>query len=138
MFDVREIRPGLALFMDADVLVAAGASCTGQQQGRANGAHYFVCVAAERDVSDWVATSSHPGVGRVRVRSKSGHPGWVSRSTYADLWQVWTATDDVVRRAALAAGDASERGWRNLAALRCLFDARIVACVTEAKRDASL
>lgn len=111
MLDRREIRPGLALFMDAEALVAAGASYTGQEYGRAHGPHYFVCIALGPDVSDWVATSSHPALGRILVRSKSGHPGWVSRPTYADLWQVWTATSDAVRHAAVAGGDASERGW---------------------------
>jgi len=125
MLGAREIRPGLALFIDADVLVAAGASFTGQEHGRAHGPHYFVCIAAGDEASEWVATSSNPALGRILIRRKSGHPGWVSRPSYADLWQVWTATNDTVGRAAVAAGDASAPGGRHLAALRFLFDARV-------------
>ena len=127
MLDAREIRPGLALFLDPDFLLARGASYTGQEQGRVRGPHYFVCVSVVGDASEWVATSSHPALGRILIRRKSGHPGWVKPPSYADLWQVWTATNDAVTRAALAAGDASAPGARNLAALRFLFDARCAA-----------
>ena len=119
MLDPFEIRAGLAAFLDPDEFLRAKATCT-SPGGRATTPHYFICISVRGTESDWVATSSHPGPGRVRVRRKWGHPSWVEPGTYADIYQVWTTEAWVVRVASVV--DRSRRTQRNFASLDFLHD----------------
>jgi hypothetical protein len=111
-----ELLRGLALHLDARVLVANGATFTGGVIGRAYGRHYFVYLGADL----WLATSSQAATGRVQIHRKFGQDrGWRDRPTYADMWQVWTIPFEAVRLAALVS-DRSQRGRRNYANLECL------------------
>lgn len=119
MLDPFELRPGLVAFLDPDEFLRAGARCT-SPGGRAFTPHYFICVAVRGTESDWMATSSRPGPGRVLVDRKWGHPAWVHPDTYADIYQVWTVEAWVIRVASVA--DRSRRLQRNSASLDFLYD----------------
>ena len=106
-------------FLDPDELLRAGGTCT-SSGGRAATPHYFLCVAVRGTESEWMATSSHPGPGRVQVTRKWGHPLWVEPETYADIYQVWTTEAWVVRVASVL--DRSTRTQRNSASLDFLYD----------------
>jgi len=124
VLDPFEIRPGLAAFLDPDEFLRARATCT-SLGGRATTPHYFICVAVRGTESDWMATSSRPGPGRVLVRRKWGHPLWVEPDTYADIYQVWTTEAWVVRAASVI--DRSRRTQRNSASLDFLYDQECAA-----------
>ena len=110
-----EVRSGLVLFMDPNVLVDEGAVLGGF--GRPiDTPHYFICIATDGSTSSWVAASSHNGPCRLPVTRKSGHPGWVGRATFVVPFHVWTAPFEAVALAS-AGVDFSVPGLRNLAAV---------------------
>jgi hypothetical protein len=115
-----ELRPGLAMFLEPELMLASNATFSGGQAGRARRGHYFLYLGTSDAGTDWLATSSKPAQGRVEIRAKSGPRGaWRSNQTYADMWQVWTVQFEVVQRVALQC-DRSIRGQRNYADLECL------------------
>ena len=115
MLRPSEIRPGLAVFMDPDALLDAGAVVDGAGPVVAD-AHYFVCIAVHGTTSEWVVATSHNGPGRLPIRRKVGHPGWVRCDSFVVPSQVWIFSIAAITKAS-AGLDLSRPGARNLASL---------------------
>ena len=115
MIATHEIRGGIVLYLDPDELEAEGGMCTGAGPGRVEGAHFFVCIAANEQSGNWVPLFSGAGPYRdlVPYEEKAGHAGWRDSTTYFHERQVWQAPHSAVVAAAIAAGDLSEAGQRN-------------------------
>jgi hypothetical protein len=109
-----EIRPGLVLLLDPDVLLAHGA--VPSIENRVKGMHFFVCTSVEDDGSTWTPTFSKFVPGRVSIppTSKIGHPKWTTGESFFELSEVWTnVTAVAVAVAADAANDLSTQRQRN-------------------------
>lgn len=114
-----EVRPGLALHLDAEFLLHCGATFTGHPLRRAVGPHYFICKGVRGSVTQWCAASSKPGNERVRVTKKRGARCWTGRDTYAIPEQVWTIEMSPLLLA--AEEDFTRPGTRNYADLDWLL-----------------
>ena len=115
MIATHEIHEGLVLHLDPDELEAEGGVCTGAERGRVQGTHFFVCIAANEEVGNWVPLFSVAGPYRdlVPYAEKVGHPEWRKSTTYFHVRQVWQAPHSAVVAAAIAGGDLSRPGERN-------------------------
>ena len=54
MIQPHEIRDGLVLRLDPDELESRGARCASEPAYRVMGPHFFLCVAADESVGNWV------------------------------------------------------------------------------------
>lgn len=115
MIAMHEIKDGLVLYLDPDELEAEGAVCTGAGPARVQGAHFFVCIAANEASGNWVPLFSAAGPFRdlVPYEEKTGHPKWCETTTYFHTKQVWQAPHAAVVAASIAAGDLSQPSERN-------------------------
>lgn len=115
MIATHEIREGIVLYLDPDEFEAEGGVCTGAVPARAQGAHFFVCIAANEEVGNWVPLFSVAGPHRdlVPYHEKVGHPKWCESTTYFHRKQVWQAPHSAAVAAAIAGGDLSRPGERN-------------------------
>jgi hypothetical protein len=113
-----EIRVGLVLHFDPEVLIQNGSTFSCGATERVTGAHFFACVArdARSKTGTWVPCFGETGTDRVQIppQEKSGHPKWTAASTYYHPAQAWTVPDAAVEPAARAGKDASRQGARNL------------------------
>lgn len=115
MIATHEIEEGLVLYLDPDELEAEGGVCTDTGRARVQGSHFFVCIAANEEVGNWVPLFSVAGPYRdlVPYDEKVGHPNWRESTTYFHRKQVWQAPHSAVVAAAIAGGDLSRTGERN-------------------------
>lgn len=106
---------GLALHLDPSVLEAEGGVYSTPRELRIEGDHYFVCVACDADRGNWVPLYSHCGHRRLEIphEHKRGHAGWVDKTSFYRVEQVWYAPHEAVIEAAEAGGDLSRPGARN-------------------------
>jgi hypothetical protein len=114
MIKAHEIKDGLVLCLDPDELEANGGGSDTTDSIRVQGAHFFVCIAANEQTGNWVPLFSAPG--RLRILfpndEKSGHPKWCESETYFHGEQIWQAPHAAVVAASIAGGDLSGPGSR--------------------------
>lgn len=116
MIKANEIRDGIVLRLDPDELESRGARCSSEAAYRVQGVHFFLCVATDGEVGNWVPLFPDPGPRRDILPNdhKIGPAGWRSSETYFHTEQVWQAPNAAVPEAAIAGGDLSEADARNL------------------------
>jgi len=115
MIAAHEIQDGLVLHLDPDELEAEGGACNETQSYRVQGTHFFLCVASNEQVGNWIPLFSVAGPLRALVpnEEKVGHPQWCESTTYFHVKQVWQAPHSAVVAAAIAGGDLSRPDSRN-------------------------
>ena len=122
-----EITPGLALFLDPDVMEQEGATYTCPPKNRVRGKHYFLVaqVVEWRESAMLLPLYSNGGKFRSRLRNAamSGSNYWVSGTWHWDVRQVWLAPLKSIPLAALIAGDKSRPVKRNRLAASALPEA---------------
>ena len=107
-FRVGDLTVGLALFVDPDVLLAEGASYTGEETARIQGRHYFLCLECGDSEGRWLPLfSTHRFDRQELVAAKTGHAGWTDKTSYFDPDQLWTVSHRAILHAARVAGDGS-------------------------------
>lgn len=112
---INEVTVGLVLHLNPDVLLAQGGYCSCTEDRRVRGNHWFVCVSVVGAQAQWCPLYSRDGIGRFALPAagRSGHPNWVSSRCFFHPAQVWSASFEAVRAAALAGNDLSTRQCRN-------------------------
>lgn len=115
MITEDEIGRELVLFLDPDVLEAAGATYTCSKPFRVVGGHYFLCIYADEEDGRWLPLYSAMGQGRkpLSMDGREGHPHWVEHPAHWHHRQVWWIKHSAVPAAADAAGDWSTAARRN-------------------------
>ncbi|MEM9173902.1 MAG: hypothetical protein AAGC67_01610 [Myxococcota bacterium] len=115
MISANEIRDGLVLRLDPDELESRGGRCTGEPAYRVQGPHFFLCLAANEDASNWVPLFPDPGPRRDLLdnANKLGPLGWRGSETFFHTEQVWQAPPAAVVEAAIIGGDLSQADQRN-------------------------
>ena len=115
MIAPHEIRDGIVLYLDPDELEAEGGVSNGAGPRRVEGAHFFVCIAADVSSGNWVPLFSQAGPYRelVPYEEKTGSRAWRESTAYFHETQVWQAPHTAVVTASIAAGDPSQPGERN-------------------------
>lgn len=114
----EEITPGLALFLDPDVLEQEGASYTCPPRNRVCGNHYFlvVQVVEHRDAAMMVPLYSS-GSHRCRIKldnsAMTGSSYWTGGTWHWDTRQVWLAPTKTIPLSAQIAEDRSTPTKRN-------------------------
>lgn len=114
---VREIKKGIVLHLDPDVLESCGGVPTGRPECRVRGVHFFVCVRHLDGFGMWMPLFSEPGICRVELPAagRQGHFKWRTGTSHIHLKQAWSASDLAVVRAAHAGNELSRPGARNWA-----------------------
>ena len=115
MIASHEIKDGIVLYLDPDELEAEGGVSTGTDRGRVEGAHFFVCIAANESVGNWVPLFGDAAPYRelVPYHEKTGSRAWRESTAYFHEKEVWQAPHAAVVAASIAAGDPSQPGERN-------------------------
>ena len=97
----KELSAGLALVLDPDLLVRAGASHTARFGKRVRNEHRFLCLEHANGTGTWAPLFSSAGTRRVEVpiEGRIGEQRWRLGTFYLHLDQIWTAADDQIRAA---------------------------------------
>ncbi|SRR6266568_4652402 len=108
---LNEIVPGLVLRLNADLLLASGATVS--PGAECHGLHWFLCFATRRSRGEWLPCFKEPGPGRqeLSVEIRSGIEEWLASSCFFNPEHVWSASHDAILRA--AESDPSRLGQRN-------------------------
>lgn len=111
-----ELEPGLLLHLDPDALVTHGATFTGTDKNRVLGGHFYLCTSHGPESGTWVPLFSKGGPGRIPISTvgRTGYWKWTQGTFHYHPGQVWTASRSQIVAAALAGGDRSRPGSRNL------------------------
>lgn len=115
MLAVKEIRPGLVLFLDPETLLALSACCDASLNHLVRTPHYFLCFQRNDTHGVWAPCSTKPAENREPIAQceKRGHTHWKQGTSYCDIRQDWLIPHSVAVAAATTARDASQRGIRN-------------------------
>jgi hypothetical protein len=111
-----EIKAGLVLHLDPDVLEVKGGTFTCKPVSRVQDGHFFVCLStSDGEATTWLPLFSNPGDGReaLALTGRTGYPKWTRGTFYWHHDQVWAAPHEAVIAAAKAGGDMSRAGARN-------------------------
>jgi len=112
-----EIRPGLALHVDPDVMRHNGATITAVPECSASYKHrYFLCVASGPAKGWWTPLFSHYVIcrGIIPPKGKIGHPTWKGCDTFYHPQQLWLVSHEAIVAASIAGHDKSAPFQRNL------------------------
>lgn len=109
---LRELEPGLVLFLHPELLRDRGAYGPGEWWETVLDPHYFVCLDVGHADGIWIPASTKEGRGRfvLEPRDKRGPRGWTRGRSWCLVDQLWTAPHEAVLEAAFL--DDSRPGQR--------------------------
>ncbi|MDD5556558.1 MAG: hypothetical protein PHN82_04815 [bacterium] len=118
-----EIKEGLVLFLDPEILIAKGATCSVPDNYRARKSRPFLCIDADSSSGTCIPlySSDAKGRGPIEEDSKEGDDIWIVSDSYYDTRQQWNAVAHETIIAA-ARGDQSTTDLRNTVTPECLRD----------------
>lgn len=110
---VRELEPGLVLFLHPGMLRERGARSPGAWWEVMLDPHYFVCLDVEDSDGIWIPASTKEGPGRfvLEPRDKRGPTAWTRGRSWCLVDQLWTAPHAAILEAAFL--DDSRPGRRS-------------------------
>ena len=111
-----DVRRGLVLHLDPDILEREGAASNRHSQTRVRGLHWFVCLLVDRGDSIWTPLFSRPSSQRIEIpkAAKRGAFKWRSSTTYADPKQMWACSTAHILLAAETTDRSMEQCFQNV------------------------